>query len=61
MQRILCPDTDLWTMVGRFVSGDVARLGNAQWWNLASHYISDQLVRRMQCEAETKGCCVVST
>ena len=35
-------------------------LENVQWWSLVSQCISDQLVRTMQCEAETRGCCAVS-
>ena len=30
--------------VVRLISDDVERLGNAQWWSLVSHCISDQLV-----------------
>ena len=47
-------------MVERLISVDVERLGNVQWWSLVSKCISDQLVRTMQCEAETRGCCAVS-
>ena len=53
MQRILCPDTESWTMVERLISVDVERLGNVQWWSLVSQYTSDQLVRTMHCEEET--------
>ena len=60
MQRIVCPDTESWTMVERLISVDEERLGNVQWWSLVSHCISDQMVRTMQCEAETRGCCAVS-
>ena len=56
MQRIVCPDTESWTMVERLISIDVERLGNVQWWTLVSQCISDQSVRTMQCEAETRGC-----
>ena len=45
MQRIVCPDTESWTMVERLISVDVERLGNVQWWSLVSQYTSDQLVR----------------
>ena len=31
MQRIVCPDTESWTMVARLISVDVERLGNVQW------------------------------
>ena len=58
--QLVCPDTESWTMVVRLVSVDVERLGNVQWWSLASQCISDQLVKTMQCEAETRGCCEVS-
>ena len=47
-------------MVVRLVSDDVERLENVRWWSLVSQCISDQLVRTMQCEAETRGCCAVS-
>ena len=60
MQRIVYPDTESWTMVERLISNDVERLGNVQWWSLASQCTSDQLVKTVQCEAETRGCCVVS-
>ena len=39
----------------RLISGDVERLGNVRWWSLLSQCISDQLVRTMQCEGETRG------
>ena len=61
MQRIVCPDTESWTMVERLISVDVERLGNVQLWSLVSQCTSDQLVRTVQCEAETKGYCEVST
>ena len=38
MQRIVCPDTESWTMVERLISVDVERLGNVQWWSLVSQY-----------------------
>ena len=60
MQRIVCPDTESWTMVERLISADVERLGNVQWWSLVSQYTSDQSVRTMHCEEETRGCCAVS-
>ena len=60
MQRIVCPDTESWTMVERLISDDVERLGNVQWWSLVSQCISDQSVRAMHCGAETRGCCAVS-
>ena len=41
MQRIVCPDTESWTMVERLISDDVERLGNVQWWCLASQCTSD--------------------
>ena len=41
MQRIVCPDTESWTMVERLISVDVERLGNVQWWSLVSQYTSD--------------------
>ena len=48
-------------MVVHLISDDVERLGNVQWWSLVSQCTSDQLVRTVQCEAETRGCCEVST
>ena len=60
MRRIVCPDTESWTMVERLISVDVERLGNVQWWSLVSQYTSDQSVRTMHCEEETGGCCAVS-
>ena len=36
------------------------RLGNVQWWSLASQFVSDQSVRTMHCEEETRDCCAVS-
>ena len=59
MQRIVCPDTESWTMVERLISVDVERLGNVQWWSLVSQYTSDQSVRTMRYEEETRGCCAV--
>ena len=50
MQRIVCPDTESWTMVERLISVDVERLRNVQWWSLVSQYTSDQLVRTVHCE-----------
>ena len=47
--------------VSKYRLEDVARLADAQWWNLASHCISDMLSTTTQCEVETRGCCVVST
>ena len=47
-------------MVERLISVDVERLGNVQWWSLVSQYTSDQLVRTMHCEEETRDCCAVS-
>ena len=38
MQRLVCPDTESWTMVGRLISVDVEGLGNVQWWTLVSQY-----------------------
>ena len=35
--------------------------GNVQWWSSVSQYTSDQSVRTMHCEEETRGCCAVST
>ena len=60
MQRIMCPDTETWTMVELLISVDVERLGNVQWWSLVSQYTSDQSVRTTHCEVETRGCCAVS-
>ena len=60
MQRIVCPDTESWTMVECLISDDVERLGNVQWWSLASQCTSDQLVKTVRCEAVTKECCAVS-
>ena len=60
MQRIVCPDTESWTMVGRLISVDVEGLGNVQLWSLVSQYTSDQLVRTTRCEEETRDCCAVS-
>ena len=39
MQRIVCPDTESWTMVERLISDDVERLGNVQWWSLVNQCI----------------------
>ena len=60
MQRIVCSDTESWTMVERLLSVDVERRGNVQWWSLVSQYTSDQLVRITRCEEETRDCCAVS-
>ena len=60
MQRIVCPDTESWTMVERLISVDVERLGNVQWWSLVSQYTSDQSVRTTHCEVEAEVCCAVS-
>ena len=60
MQRIVCPNTESPTMVERLISDDAERLGNVQWWSLASQCTSDQLVKTVQCEAETKEGCAVS-
>ena len=35
----------------RLISDDVERLGNVQWWSLASQCTSDQLVKTVRCEA----------
>ena len=40
---------------------DQRRCGNVQWWSLVGQCISDHMVRTVQCEAETRGCCAVST
>ena len=55
-----CPDTESWTMAEHLISDDAERLGNVQWWSLASQCTSDQLAKTAQCEAETKACCAVS-
>ena len=47
-------------MAARLISGDVERLGTVQWWSLVSQYSSDQSVKTMQCEEETRDCCAVS-
>ena len=60
MQRIVCPNTESPTMVERLISDDAERLGNVQWWSLASQCTSDQLVKTVKCEAETKEGCAVS-
>ena len=60
MQRIVCAETESWTMVERLISVDVERLGNVQWWSLVSQYTADKLVRTMHCEEEIRDCCAVS-
>ena len=54
MQRVVCPDTESWTMVGRLISVDLEGLGNVQLWSLVSQYTSDQLVRTTCWEEEQR-------
>ena len=64
MQRIVCPDTESWTMVERLISVDVERLGNVQWWSLVNNALrggDQRLLRGVVGHHERSGAAIFLT